>query len=172
MFNDMFKKLTGYQNNPLCNGHHCTINFVDDSSSVISFKDTNNIKNYLTDYYNLLDSYYNINFLQINPDKSKLLLIYKSKHKNQFVNFSFKAKQHTIKPIKTLKILGFYIRDDLKMTSQVGKLCSELHNKLFEMNKLTNFMTFKTRLLFIKSYIIGKLIYALPLYLGMEKKLL
>ena len=32
-------------------------------------------------------------------------------------------------------------------------------------------MTFKTRLMFIKSFIIGQLIYALPIYLGMEKEL-
>ena len=171
LFTEMFQKITGYKSNSLCNGHHCTINFVDDSSSIISFKDSNNVKNYLTDYYNLLDSYYNINFLQINPDKSKLLLILKPKLKNQFENFYFNAKQHKIKPLKKLKILGFYISNDLKMTSQVGKLCSELHHKMFELNKLTKFMTFETRLMFIKSFIIGKLIYALPIYLGMEKEL-
>ena len=63
---NMFEKITGYKTNALCNGDHCTINFVDDSSSVISFKQPQQIKSYLTDYYNLLENYYNINFLQIN----------------------------------------------------------------------------------------------------------
>ena len=57
------------------------------------------------------------------------------------------------------------------MSSQVGRLCSEMHNKLFEVNKLTKFMTFKTRLAFVNSFVIGKLLYALPVYVGMDKSL-
>ena len=48
---------------------------------------------------------------------------------------------------------------------QIGKLCSELHHRIVNIKKLTNVTNFKTRLLFIRSYVIGKLIYAMPLYM-------
>ena len=51
---------------------HTTINYVDNSTSVISSKSSTNLYTYLDNYYKLLESYYDINFLKINPDKTNL----------------------------------------------------------------------------------------------------
>ena len=51
------------------NTSHVTVQFVDDSSNVISFKDQNNIKTYTESYFKLLYDYYTANKLKINPDK-------------------------------------------------------------------------------------------------------
>jgi len=42
---------------------HITYNFVDDSTSIISFKNADEIKIYLTKYFNLIQSFYTINKL-------------------------------------------------------------------------------------------------------------
>ena len=76
-----------------------TINYIDDSSNIISTKDHSHIKHYIEDYYNLLHEFYNINMLKINPDKNKILIIYQNKFENIFKNFSFKAKDYTIKKV-------------------------------------------------------------------------
>ena len=84
MYNDWFYMLTKLNRIIYENIAHTTINFVDDSTNIISFKDHSQIKNYLTNYYKLIHSFYNINKLKINADKTQLLLNYKEKYKLNF----------------------------------------------------------------------------------------
>ena len=91
---------------------HETINFVDDSTSVIGFYETNYIKDYLTDYYKVLDDFYTSNRLKINPDKTKFLINCKPKHSNTLKNVFFMAGPYKIKPLNSIKILGVYIQSN------------------------------------------------------------
>ena len=171
MNNAMYKKLTGYKCNNYTNVEHTTINFVDDTPSMMSFKDTINVRNYVTDFYNLLESFYTINHLFINAEKMHLILTHKPKYKIMLKNFSFQANKYKIIPKKFIKILGFYIRSDLKLTSQVGKVSSELHNRLHELSRVSQYLDFSTRLSFVNAYILGKIQYAMPLYYGLNNEL-
>ena len=145
---------------------HITVNFVDDSTNIIGFIDHNEIKNYITQYYELLHVFYTANKLKINSDKSKYFINCRPKLLHIFKNFFFMARNHKIKPVSTLKILGYYLRSDLHLDSQIGKLSATLHNRIFQIKKLTKFTNFKTRATFIKAYVIGKVIYAIPLYMS------
>ena len=131
MHNDWFYKLTKSSRILYTNIDHCTVNFVDDSTNVIAFPDHSQIRLYLTQYYSLIHSYYNINKLKINADKTQLLLTYKNKHKDNLRNFYFNANQFKITPKKVILILGAHLRDDLKLDTQIGKLVGQLHNRIF-----------------------------------------
>ena len=61
-----------------------TSDFVDDSSSVVTFPDQNNVRKYLEVYYSLLHAFYNANKLKLNADKTVLMLDQKSKYINYF----------------------------------------------------------------------------------------
>jgi len=50
------------------------------------------------------------------------------------------------------------------MLTQLGTLCANLHQRIHTIRQLTPLTTFHTRLQFIKSLVIGKLSYALPIY--------
>ena len=143
---------------------------MDDSSNVIAFSDHSQIKNYLNNYYKLIQAFYNINKLKINPEKTLLLLVYKNKFKNNLKDFYFCANGFKIVPTKIIKILGQYLRDDLKMDTQIGKLCGILHNRIFELKQVKKYTNFKTRLIFMNAHVIGKLNYLLPLYMGSTKE--
>ena len=52
------------------------------------------------------------------------------------------------------------------MDSQIGTLCAELHNKLYNLRKVTKYTDIKTRLKFLNAHIMGKIQYLLPLYKG------
>ena len=54
------------------NTNHLTVQFVDDSSNVISFKSQNNMKQYTESYFELLYQYYTANKLKINSIKQNL----------------------------------------------------------------------------------------------------
>ena len=109
--------------------------------------------------------------MHINSDKTNLLLVHRPKHSKALDNFKFMADIFEIKPKKSIKILGFILSSDLKLDRQVGKLCSQLHNRIYQLSLVGKFMNFGTRCAFIKSYVLGKLQYGLPLYLGMKKEL-
>ena len=51
---------------------HTTVNYVDNSTSTISSKTTSELQTHLNHSYMLLESYYNINYLKINPNKTKI----------------------------------------------------------------------------------------------------
>ena len=67
---------------------HSVVNFVDDSSNIMGFKNHEKIKNYIEHYYILLSKYYNINKLKINNDKNKLIIINKPRLDNVLKNFN------------------------------------------------------------------------------------
>ena len=169
---DIYEEMTFEKRVKYKNTDHHTVNFVDDSTSVITFTNPANIKIYIENYYKLISSFYNANRLCINADKTALLLINKPKHNIFLKHFQFKAGNYTLLPKNIIKILGVYIKKDFKMDSQVGRLCSNLHNRIFQIKKLTPFTNFKTRLNFIKSIVIGKIIYAIPLYMGVTETLM
>merc|ERR1712240_403560 len=141
-----------------------TYNFVDDSTSIISFTNPTDIKNYLTKYFKLLQAFYRINKLQINSDKTQLMLSHRPKFNNMLSNFIFMTGNDLIKNKTCIKILGFTIRNNLDLTTQIGNVCSNLHYRLHNIRQLTNITSMKTRLVFIKSLVLGKLLYAIPLY--------
>ena len=50
------------------------------------------------------------------------------------------------------------------MEGKIDKLASSLYNRINNVNKMKEFTDFKTRLIFMNSFVMGKLIYMLPLY--------
>ena len=56
------------------NIEHNTVNFVDDSGSVITFKDENDAREYTQTNIDLLEQFYNMNKLRINSEKTAILL--------------------------------------------------------------------------------------------------
>ena len=105
-----------------------------------------------------------MNRLKINNDKNKMIIINKPKWDNIFKNFSFKAGKEIVKAKYKIKILGIWIQNDLKMDSEINKLSSNLHNRINNINKISKYTDFRSRLNFINSFVIGKMIYMLPLY--------
>ena len=79
------------------NINHQITNFVDDNSNIISFKNHEDIKNYLENYFLLLIRFYNINKVKLNSDKTKLTIVSKNSMESIFKNFTFRAGNDSIK---------------------------------------------------------------------------
>ena len=100
----------------------------------------------------------------MNNDKTKLTIIHKGSMETFFKNFSFKAGNDIIKNKNSIKILGTIIQNDLKLDKSMNKLCSQLHNRIFNIRKLTKYTDFKTRSKFLNGFVMGKINYMVPLY--------
>ena len=78
MHKDIFTPLTGLQPTSSKNIDHNTVNFVDDSTNIISTTNALEIQDYINEFYALLESVYNTNKLIINKDKTELMIICKN----------------------------------------------------------------------------------------------
>ena len=105
MSQDIYYALTNTQI-PIVNDiKHTTVNYVDDSTSTISSKTASELQTYLNHFYKLLESYYNINYLKINPDKTKFIITCKPAHRHITKDIIIQAGQYVIKQSDKLKIL-------------------------------------------------------------------
>ena len=79
MHDDIYMALTQNQQTSTRNINHCTVNFVDDSTNIISTNNVEDIQQYINKFYELLEAVYNINKLKINNEKTELMIICKNK---------------------------------------------------------------------------------------------
>ena len=93
---DLFNKFTKYKLKDLLDNinffviDHLTINYIYDSTNIISSDNATRLIKYLTCYYGLVKQFYDINKLTINSDKTDLIVSCKNK---------FRQASHTIKLI-------------------------------------------------------------------------
>jgi len=159
---DIYYKL-GCKTTKINRTTHSTTSFVDDSTHIISFKDINNIRQYLDNYFVLLQKYYNINKLKLNSNKTKFMIV-NNRNNDHFKNFNFMADNHKINPLQSLKILGVIIQNNLKIDKEINKITGQLNNRIHTIRQITHYTTFKTRIQFLNAFVIGKLTYMISIY--------
>merc|ERR1712240_336849 len=148
---------------------HTTVNFVDDSTNIISTLDTKTIEQYLDKFYKLLEAVYNINKLKINKDKTELLIICKQKYRKDTKKIRMTASGHKVKQVNKAKILGYTLSNDLKHDKHISTLTANINNRLYNIRKISQNSTIKARNILTKAIVIGKLNYCLPLLCNARK---
>ena len=73
------------------------------------------------------------------------------------------ADKYRVKQVEKVEILGFQIQSNLHNDAQITKTISNINNRIYNIRKLGNKTKFETRRTLVKSIIIGKLNYAIPL---------
>ena len=123
------------------------------STYSVTGKNVETLEKKLNEKYTALANYMNSNRLKINDDKTHLLIMTTSQ-KQRLMNIQVKITTSTeeIKPIRTEKLLGVHIQNDLK---QIGSAA-----------------TFKTRLMVANGIFCTKLIFQISLWGGAADYLL
>ena len=152
--------------------NHKTINYVDDSTSIIGFKNKAKLIHYLNKYFEILDTFYTCNKLLINPDKTKLIIFCSPKLREYVENIEFKAGNFIIKQQQNIKILGTIIQNNHKYEKQINNIISKSYHKLHEIIKIKKYINFNSRKSFVNSIVMGIIYYNLPLYFNILKKLI
>ena len=70
-----------------------------------------------------MHNYHLINKLQINSDKTQLMLSARNKYKDFMKNFSFYANNDIIHTTNKMKILGVILEQNLNWDIEIGTLC-------------------------------------------------
>ena len=80
------------------------------------------------------------------------------------------ANGYVVKQVRKVKILGYTLQSDMKNNTQINTLISNLNNRLNNIKRISNRTDKKTRNILIKSLVIGKLNYTLPLLINTKKQ--
>ena len=116
------------------------------------------------------------NKLVINDDKTNLIVMAK---KGAWVNreaVELQAGEHTIQPIKTVKLLGGHISEDLKwkehLLTNESSVIRQITSRVNGLCLISARATFKTKLMVANGIVISSLCYLIQLWGGCEGYLL
>ena len=165
-----FDFITQTQHQQHNNVNHTTVNFVDDSTNIISHTNPQQLTLYLTQFYTLLHAFYTINKLKINADKTELLLTCKQHLRHLANTVTMHAHNHTITQKATTKILGAIINNTLTHKDHIHTVTSSIHYRMHTMRHITQYTVHKTRLVIANAIIISTLNHLLPLLINAHKQ--
>ena len=157
-----------------CGGLCC---FADDSTYGVASQDQGVLESKLNLKYNILAEYMGNNKLKLNDDKTHLLIMTTSQ-KQRIININIQINTATevIKPIRSEKLLGIFIQDDLKWGEYIQNndksLIRQLTSRLNAIKLISNVASFKTRLMIANGIFVSKLIFQISLWGGTEEYLL
>jgi hypothetical protein len=146
----------------------CTINFVDDSSTLIRAKYPHQLTPKLEKYYGWLKEYFLANFMIINADKTAAVVSSK-KERNYVLNtMQFKADNFIIKPSQVIKLLGYFLSSNLSHDCHVlndkEALVKKLYKRINVLKRLSPYTNFTTRKVIGNAIFNGTLTYLMPLW--------
>ena len=115
--------------------------------------------------------------LKLNDDKTHLLIMTtKMKHRLLDINIKIDTITEAIEPIKSEKLLGVYIQNDLKWNDYIlnndKSLIKQLTSRLNALKIISSVCSFKVRLMVANGIFCSKLIFQICLWGGTEDYLL
>lgn len=165
----IFTKMTGKPILKCTNVDHSIVNYVDDSTNLISSEDIISLKLYLDNYYILLENFYNINFLKLNPDKTKLLVTCKPNLREGAQSITLQANKFTISQTNSIKILGVFITSGFDHTPNVNAIVSKVNYRIYVLKKIARYTNVKTRQILYNSLIVSIFSYCANNLINMNK---
>ena len=148
---------------------HSVCQFVDDSSSSLGFKTIIIMKNYLELYLELMENYYIINKLKLNINKTKYLINCNKNKRKELKDFCIKSNNEIIYPNGNIRILGILFSSDNTFSVYCNDLISQVNYRFINLMKAKSLTNPETRLKFCNAFLIGKLNYAIMLFLNGRK---
>ena len=149
---------------------HTVINFVDDSNSLISFKDPTQANHYLDRYFRILILYYRQNKLLLNPEKTNVMIVAKPAARREADDIRLVTDTEEVKPKKTIKILGWEMTENLSMDNHINKVIGKVKNIMARAEEFKGYMTEKQRLQFANAFMISSLRYGAQFLVGQNNK--
>jgi len=128
---------------------------VDDSSSIISTTDIQEPNNYIEDYFKILESFYNINKLTLNSDKTKFMIMCKPYLQKQTYNIKLHTTQCVIEQSNKVKILGIYITYRLYNEATINNMVSKINFRLNILKKVIRYTNFQTSRMLMLSIVLS-----------------
>ena len=151
---------------------HVTIQYVDDSNNIITSNDNVGLEMYINKYFKLLESFYNLNKLKINPDKSKIMITCKPQLRNSINNIQLTTTDYTVQQVTKVKALGIFITSGLSNIAMTNNIISKVNYRLSILKGVFKFCDKKTKTILMNSIVISIFRYCCPLLINSNTNLI
>ena len=161
--NDFFTRLTNKDKMTDLNDiDNYTVQYVDDSTTMMSTNDTKDIKKYIDNYFNILEHFYTINKLTLNQDKTKFMVIVKPSKRHMTNELVLNTTDFIIRQVDKVKILGIYFTAGLSHTATVNSVISRVNFRLKILRNVFRYTSKRTSLMIMNACILSIFKYACP----------
>ena len=151
------------------NVKHSTVNYIDDSNNVIIFEKPEEANKYVNSFFKTLESFYNINRLKMNGDKTGLLGICRPKHQRLKDNILIPHPEKDVKCLPQIWILGWFLNGRMSYDSTINQNISIIQGHMKSVGKV---MSEKQRLMVANSHLMSRLSYGMPLFVGQDETII
>merc|ERR1712240_844131 len=169
---ELFGRIT--KENPLVSDNigHSIIQYVDDSNNIIHGSNPKELEVYINSYFKLIEGFYAINSLKLNPDKTRLMFVCKPNRRGEIKNLVLRAGEFIISQKDKIKVLGVFFSSGLTNHVNVSNIISKVNFRMFSMREAFKFSNKKTKIIFFKSMVLSVIRYCSPLLVDSEAKLI
>merc|ERR1712240_606728 len=151
---------------------HDIIQYVDDTNNVIYGNNAKEIENYTNAYFKLIESFYDINRLKLNPDKSRLMVVCRPNRREEIKNFVLKAGDYIIEQKEKIKVLGVLFTSGLSSHANISNIISKVNYRMYTMREAFSFSNKDSKIIFLISMVISIIRYCSPILIDSEVKIL
>merc|ERR1712115_299721 len=151
---------------------HDIIQYVDDTNNVIFGNNAAEIEKYSNGYFKLIEGFYTINRLKLNPDKTRLMVICRPNKREDVKNFVLKAGEYLIEQKEKIKVLGVYFTSGLSNHANILNIISKVNYRMYTMREAFSFSSKKSKIIFLKSMVISIIRYCSPILIDSDVKIL
>ena len=167
MNSPLYSKLTSSNyNNNFTSFNSLVIQYVDDSTNLISSRNLNELNSYINKYFNILEKFYELNKLTLNSDKTKFMFICKPNLRNNTNDIQLETTDYSIEQSTKVKILGMYISAGLCNNANINSIISKVNYRLNILRKVLKYTNYRTSKMLVNSIIISVFKYGCPLLIN------
>merc|ERR1712177_45991 len=151
---------------------HEIIQYVDDTNNIIAGKSAEEVQNYSNRYFKLIQNFYTINKLKLNPDKTRLMVVCRPSKRQEVQNLILNVGDFIIEQVDKIKVLGVFFTSGLNNHANISNIISKINHRMYTMREAFGFSSKKSKTIFLKSMVISVIRYCSPILIDSEVKVL
>merc|ERR1712002_866864 len=152
--------------------NHDIIQYVDDTNNIIYGNNAVEVEKYSNAYFKLIERFYGINKLKLNPDKSRLMVVCRPNRREETKNFVLTAGEYIIAQTEKIKVLGVFFTSGLSTHANISNIISKVNYRMYTMRAAFKFSNRNSKIIFLKSMVVSIIRYCSPILIDSEVKIL
>ena len=141
--------------------------FADDTTISFSSKCVDELKSTLLNDLRIITDWLSYNRLQVNWSKTKAMIIAHSHHsQHKFASFSLSVGNNNIEIVKTAKVLGVTIDNNLRFEEHILGIRKKINSKALIISRSMNLFSPKFKITLFKLFIMPHFEYCSTIYAG------
>jgi len=135
-------------------------NYADDNSVCCFATNFDDVKSNLECICKSMLEWFNVNYLQANPDKFQVIIFENGKNNERLLNIA----NTEVKACDVVKLLGVYIDKDMNFNYHISDLCKKAGRKINALSRISNTLDAKSKHIIYESFISSQFSYCVAVW--------